>query len=137
MAASVYGNCIGDTNDSPCLSCHTDEATLATVHEGVTADKKIPKRLKQTSVGADTCLACHKQEDIREATANSEVLTDDHGTVVNPHDVMELTASHEGLACASCHNPHNDASIAEAAQQTCQGCHHENVYECGTCHEEK
>ncbi len=68
------------------------------------------------------------------ATADSVVLTDSEGTVVNPHDLPDST-NHNKIVCVDCHKIHDtEADLAKTASKKCTSCHHENVYECYTCH---
>lgn len=120
-----------------CTTCHSDGEVLQERHDK--PGKRLPKRLKKTSVEPAVCLSCHGDKEgtaqpIAEATADSEVLTDKEGLTVNPHD-LPANASHEKVACTDCHKMHDDeADVEKQAQLACLGCHHENVYECGTCH---
>ena len=61
------------------------------------------------------------------------VSADENGLTVNPHD---LPADHYGskVMCGSCHKMHDTKEIEVSAANACLGCHHDNVYECGTCH---
>lgn len=80
------------------------------------------------------CMSCHALEDIQAATADSTVLTDTNGTVVNPHDLPAID-DHAGITCASCHKSHEvSESTEKSAKRTCASCHHADVYECYTCH---
>ena len=118
-----------------CAICHADEK-LGELHADVTADDKMPKRLKKTEVEEDLCLTCHDAEQLVEATQDCEALTDDNGTVVNPHD-LPAVADHDPISCTDCHLMHKDDDkvVGEIAKAKCISCHHENVFECGTCHE--
>lgn len=115
-----------------CLSCHIDNEDLAKVHTNASADASKAK-LKKTEVDASMCLSCHKKADLSTATASNAVLTDKEGLTVNPHD-LPVNEDHEKVNCASCHVMHTDKDITEEAQASCISCHHENVYECYTCH---
>lgn len=115
-----------------CVACHDDEQ-LAELHEGATVDDKMPKKLKKTEVSEELCLTCHDSEQLAEATADRTILTDDDGTVVNPHDLPDVS-DHDPITCISCHVVHGDETVEETAPAKCLSCHHENVYECGTCH---
>lgn len=115
-----------------CIACHADD-TLIELHEDVTADSKLPKKLKETSVPSETCESCHDSEALAETTADSTVLTDDEGTVVNPHAIPAID-EHDDIECMSCHKMHSDKSVEKVAADKCTDCHHENVYECYTCH---
>lgn len=68
------------------------------------------------------------------ATAGIEYLTDANGTTVNPHD-LPVNKSHATLTCATCHTMHDDTTLEETAVKACIKCHHDNVYECFTCHD--
>lgn len=119
-----------------CAVCHADEK-LGELHDGVAADDKMPKKLKKTKVDAEICLVCHESYDaLAEKTADSQALVDDNGTVVNPHALPDVT-DHEPISCVDCHTVHKDADkpVTEKAKDKCLSCHHENVFECGTCHE--
>lgn len=118
----------------PCTGCHSDEKVLSTVHDGVTADSKLPKRLRKAKIDEALCLGCHgSYEDLAEKTADCTVLTDSAGTVVNPHDLPEV-ADHAKIDCLDCHTAHKAQEASETALNTCTGCHHTGVFECGTCH---
>lgn len=120
--------------ETACASCHDDSATLATVHEGATAEKAAKAVLKATGVDAATCESCHALDEVAAATADLTVLTDTKGTVVNPHALPE-SADHAEIACTSCHQAHvSGATIEKRAQRACASCHHADVYECYTCH---
>lgn len=118
----------------PCTGCHSDEKVLSTVHDGVTADSKLPKRLRKAKIDEALCLGCHgSYEDLAEKTADCTVLTDSAGTVVNPHDLPE-GADHAKIDCLDCHTAHKVQEVSEATLNACTGCHHTGVFECGTCH---
>ena len=122
-----------------CSTCHNDEKGLAEAHKDATGPKQV-RRLSYTYVETETCLSCHGSwEDLAEKTADCTILTDNQGTVVNPHAAPEThIAGADGekpyLSCYQCHDMHGTKTVAEQATYTCQGCHHENVYECHTCH---
>lgn len=118
-----------------CVTCHTDEAGLASVHENASVAPVEVKRLKSTAVEDETCLGCHgPRESLVEKTVDSVVLQDHKGLVVNPHDMPDV-AGHEGEgSCGSCHISHSDEPVEEVSEQYCFSCHHEEVFECGTCH---
>ena len=120
-----------------CISCHDDEEALTEAHasEKYTAKKgdKVVA-LVHTDSDDEVCFACHgTMEELAETTADSTVLTDKNGTTVNPHDLPE---GHYGnmVTCGKCHKMHDTKTIEESATNACLGCHHDNVYECGTCH---
>lgn len=128
-----------------CTVCHNQGTVLQQRHDN--PGKRLPTRLKKTSVEDAVCLTCHAGADaneadeadeamsaLAEATSKSEVLTDKNGRVVNPHDIPE-NVGHKELACTKCHKLHDDeADLDKLARLTCTGCHHDNVYACGTCH---
>lgn len=117
-----------------CVECHADTATLATAHEGATADQAARASLRATTVEASTCESCHDRAEVAAATVDATALTDENGTVVNPHALPE-SADHADIACTNCHALHTaGVSIEKKAQRACASCHHANVYECYTCH---
>lgn len=117
-----------------CTDCHRDSPELAAAHAKLDSGKE-PRKLKKTAVESDTCLACHDQESLAEQTTGSAVLSDENGTVVNPHE-LPGNPEHEQVSCTDCHRVHNPKKTVDtAAQQACTSCHHTGVYECGTCHE--
>lgn len=116
-----------------CTDCHADEKGLLKGHKKAKEGVAQVKRLKKSEVDGEMCLTCHKQEDLAKATAKQDVLTDKEGTVVNPHD-LPAAEEHQGVSCASCHYMHRDKPALEAAPAVCDGCHHDGVYECFTCH---
>ncbi len=120
------------TQGFDCMTCHVDDAALSEAHVDMTSGK-VPKKLKKTEVDASLCDSCHDAVELKEVTAASTALTDSEGKVVNPHDVPAIP-DHEKLTCVSCHKGHSTEEVQEEAQSYCIGCHHENVYECGTCH---
>lgn len=115
-----------------CTSCHADESTLKTAHADTS--KSAPKKLSKTEVSPEVCLSCHDRDSLAQATADSTVLTDSNGTVVNPHE-LPTTGDHGSIACSDCHKMHSDKSVADTAEKKCVSCHHADVYECNTCHE--
>lgn len=118
-----------------CINCHTDETQLAKMHEGATTADRAPTRLKKTGIDKEGCLSCHTQADIAQTSAASTILTDVNGLTVNPHDIPD-TPSHTEITCSDCHEMHSDASgRTEDAQKLCRSCHHQDVYECYTCHQ--
>jgi len=117
-----------------CNSCHVDVGgTLARAHQDYMT-KEPASKLKLTKITDDVCNACHSPEELKGSTAASTVLIDADGTVVNPHD-LPLSDDHlESVRCSSCHKMHKTVSPKDTATKTCRGCHHKDVYECGTCH---
>lgn len=123
--------------DNKCIDCHAVDDALTSVHEGVSADDDVPKRLKKTKVDESQCETCHSAEEIAAATADTTVLTDSNQTVVNPHDLPDV-ADHDEIQCADCHTFHEEGGLDltdDNAKRLCGSCHHANVYECHTCHE--
>lgn len=121
----------------PCSGCHADEARLATVHEGATTASSAPARLKSTSIDESTCTSCHgDRAALAVETAESAALVDSQGTTANPHE-LPSSPDHDGIACSDCHQMHVAGAAGELAKKTCIACHHEDVFECGTCHEEQ
>lgn len=116
-----------------CVTCHADEGALTDVHQNMNSGK-VPKKLKSTSVDQALCLTCHDKGELAEKTAASTVLTDDRDTAVNPHALPD-NADHANTTCTNCHKGHSADGVQEEAPSYCTSCHHENVYECGTCHE--
>lgn len=88
--------------------------------------------MRPTSFDA-LCLGCHEREALVEAAAECELLTDEKGITVNPHDVPD-NEGHAELSCMSCHEVHEPAPVEERAPEVCTDCHHAKVYACGTCH---
>ena len=126
--------------DSACISCHADEQGLAKAHENYETGDPASK-LKKTAVASESCLTsgCHDQAGLAEATAGETVLTDTKGTVVNPHDLPVHDDHAKGVTCASCHKMYGAGTaeaeaVHKASKATCLSCHHNDVYECHTCH---
>ena len=115
-----------------CIDCHVDD-TLVELHANAKPDAKLPSKLKKSDVPAEACMACHTSDALIEATARSEVLKDADGTVVNPHD-LPVVKDHKKIDCDSCHKMHAASSPKNVADELCVSCHHEDVYECYTCH---
>ncbi|MDR0499994.1 MAG: cytochrome c3 family protein [Coriobacteriales bacterium] len=117
-----------------CITCHTNaEGALAKAHANI-ANAKQPTKLKRTSVSQTVCMSCHDASELVELTAQSGVLTDKNGKVVNPHDIPALPDHQQNVDCVSCHKMHQNTPREEIARGVCTGCHHEDIYECGTCH---
>lgn len=119
-----------------CTTCHDDEETLDELHAKTKA-KRMPLRLKKTSVEDETCLACHEEQpgtDEFLALSEGNPLVDANGLEVNAHEMVGREG-HEGIGCVSCHEVHDEADPQARAQKVCQSCHHADVYECFTCHE--
>lgn len=122
------------TQGLTCSSCHADVSALSTVHQGKTSASKTPIRLRSTKVEQATCLKCHESlASLAQKTASSTVLTDSKSLVVNPHALPE-NSEHAFISCVSCHKMHTGEALEKTAQDFCLSCHHENVFECNTCH---
>lgn len=120
--------------DQTCTQCHTDTDSLAAVHAEASPDDKKPSTLKATSVDDEAvCQSCHDRDEIAAGSQASTVLTDENGTVVNPHSLPEGD-QHTEIACTTCHKVHSSTGVEKSAQRACTSCHHTNVYECNTCH---
>lgn len=135
MTMAGYPAATHEAEGETCASCHADNAALASAHEGALPSSTMPKRLTKTKVDDTLCLACHDQEELAEKTAASTVLADSQGLVENPHALPE-TENHTAIACSDCHKMHSPETAAETAKAKCLSCHHEDVFECNTCHEE-
>ena len=119
MTMAGYPAATHEAEGETCASCHPDNAALASAHEGALPSSTMPKRLTKTKVDDTLCLACHDQEEL----------------VENPHALPE-TENHTAIACSDCHKMHSPETAAETAKAKCLSCHHEDVFECNTCHEE-
>ncbi|MDR1421781.1 MAG: hypothetical protein LBI64_02830 [Coriobacteriales bacterium] len=130
-----------------CIDCHTDDAALQGVHEGLTiASIAETDALSKTVVAESTCTEsnCHARDEIFvQATVNSSALTDVKKNVVNPHALPIFEdrgrGSHASITCGNCHQMHSTENIEETAQDVCKNCHHKGTYEtCYTalCHAE-
>ncbi len=123
-----------------CLTCHqvtdglvpadawaAEEAGESATEDGASADASATEQEAPTTESAIPAYSST-------ATADIEYLTDANGTTVNPHD-LPVNKSHATLSCATCHAMHDDATLEETAVKACIKCHHDNVYECFTCHD--
>lgn len=123
-----------------CSTCHL-EADMQTVHAEHGDSGRTPTKLRYSNVNPTSCLAsaCHvSQENLAERTADLMAVADSNGLTANPHDLPaspEEGAGHDTLDCFSCHKAHEEVDVVETTLQTCFGCHHQQVFECGTCHE--
>jgi hypothetical protein len=130
----LYGLHQTENAEMACAGCHDQSVGLEVVHEDKTTESRAPIRLRKTGVEAAQCLECHDTSNLSVLTAMSTVLTDKNGTIVNPH-AFTPSESHNSVLCADCHKMHKPVTaVLENAQAACKSCHHENVYECGTCH---
>lgn len=96
---------------------------------------KLPTELSATTVSQDVCLGCHEKARLAEAAVGVAVLTDSNGTVVNPHDLPANDDHAKNVSCVSCHKGHDTEAVDQTAPAVCLGCHHQDVYQCGTCHQ--
>ncbi|MCL1846357.1 MAG: hypothetical protein FWF91_00110 [Coriobacteriia bacterium] len=136
---SSYGCYVHFQEGESCLSCHTNAGSaLVKVHEGY-ATGKVPTQLTKTkdSMNEALCLTsgCHVKSDNIEATKDSTVLTDLSGRVQNPHDLPVHSDHTNMINCLSCHVMHQPLQLEVSARLVCIGCHHQNEFECFTCHE--
>lgn len=139
-ASMTDQSCLASTHEkegNTCATCHTDTAGLEKAHEGATpelAEKKATK-LRDTTIDENSCFSCHgSYEELASETADSTVLADSQGTVVNPHAIPD-SEDHADTDCSSCHVMHSDEPDTESAPEYCISCHHANVYQCHTCHQ--
>lgn len=121
-------------SDQECIVCHDDEAGLADVHKKVKTTEDPEKgRLWTTEINELICADCHDKAELIQLTASNDNLKDSEGTIVNPHDVPE-NASHATITCSSCHKMHQANDVGAESRRLCIGCHHQDVWECGSCH---
>ena len=57
---------------------------LIELYDGETADSKLPKGSRETSIPSEACESCHGSGALAGVTSDSTVFADDEGTVVNP-----------------------------------------------------
>lgn len=115
-----------------CTDCHAEIEGLTAVHQETKKSKPGKINRLDYPVSEETCFECHEsKEALAESTADCAALTDSKGTVVNPHAIPENEGHKKQAECADCHGMHK----ASDPSQYCLGCHHQNVYECYTCHE--
>lgn len=123
-----------------CTTCHVADEWLTDAHDGYLEAKRMPKRLKYTTVKSEQCLSCHGSwEALAEETEDVTACTDDLGTVVNPHAAPDSHIGEGGqLDCTDCHTIHEAQTaeqLDEAAAKACQSCRHNNEYiACTECH---
>lgn len=139
VASSQNENCLAgnpEHADVTCLDCHVKDKALEGAHRRLSADSKEADSLKRTSVDDQTCLTsdCHASEDVAASISPDALLVDANGTKVNPHEIHEIGQSHGDIKCTDCHQTHKEDETLQVASDKCISCHHENVYECGTCH---
>ena len=122
-------------SDLTCVACHTDEQGLKAAHDNAKEGSQ-PKKASgtaKTEVSKDVCLSCH-EDDYATVASSDYVLTDSKGNTANPH-ALPSNQYHDALSCGDCHSMHSSNPIEQTALSNCTGCHHENVFQCGTCHE--
>ena len=121
-----------------CAMCHT-EAAIALSHEGVTTapDEEQAKAMRKASRSMGTedfCLRCHDSlDELARKSSDVTVVQDAHGTIVNPHAIPQ-NADHESKGVQQCFNCHRLHSKSPSPVTNCSSCHHQDVFECGTCH---
>ena len=124
-----------------CLACHG--AVPETVEEGghgLAADGVAIKDGGDAVMSAEVAMpmlsddSASPWEALAELTDGSDVLVDSEGTVVNPHD-LPTVSDHAAITCIDCHKVHAEADAAKTARSLCRTCHHEDVFECYTCHD--
>ncbi|WP_350455508.1 cytochrome c3 family protein [Slackia heliotrinireducens] len=130
----LAGKCESEGEKLTCVDCHVIDDSLQDAHGSLNARSVVPSWLRRTDISEDLCLSCHDFDEVVANTSEDAYLVDKNGTAVNPHVAKELTSSHSGLTCTSCHSGHEDKPIEETAYAACLGCHHAEVFECGTCH---
>ena len=118
-----------------CLTCHqvTDGVVPADAWAAEEAGEK-PAEAQEEEASQESSSELAIPAYSSTATADIDYLVDSKGTMVNPHD-LPVNKSHATLSCASCHTMHDDTTIEETAVKACIKCHHDNVYECFTCHD--
>jgi hypothetical protein len=114
-----------------CSSCH-DVPSLKEIHVNAVAPKPV---IRQRRYPSEFCLNCHgTRGDLAKKTANTRVLTDVKGRVVNPHDLPKTPTHAKAGECANCHRMHKP-SVNSA--EFCYGCHHKREFACAECHSER
>lgn len=126
----------GGHADFDCTLCHSDEASMSAAHLNASADavKSNTGGTNGACVPNEVCLSCH-EDDYTQVAQGDVVLTDRKGNTANPH-ALPSNRYHDALSCGDCHSMHSSKSIEETALANCTGCHHENVFRCGTCHDQ-
>lgn len=165
MADDVHGLMETPTHAAlACDACHADAAVLGPLHEGVSADAKMPKALKKSTVERETCLVCHAGVDGSQAKADAaEGAADGEGFLAATEE-RDAKAPADGADAATPQAPqvpegvmiedanglavdvHQIPDVEEHAKVTCASCHsaHGNKKTteqlakkaCTTCHHE-
>lgn len=127
----IQTDMIASTHSLQCTDCHSDTDALTELHvNSKNTTRNNTARLKNP-VENEVCLKCHgSYEELAEATKDSVALTDEDGKTVNPHDIPKVSGHDDPVACTSCHTAHKEYD----PMRYCTSCHHENVFECNTCH---
>lgn len=124
------------SRDVTCVTCHSDDESLSSLHDGVDTSTKVPSRLKTTRVSQETCTAsgCHDDSQARiAATASVSYVADSTGRIANPHDLPPIS-QHEVISCADCHKGHKAVAQKDYIE-FCYSCHHTETFSCDACHE--
>lgn len=122
-----------------CVICH-ESGALSESHAGVTSvpsEEQVSQIKKNTRslASQELCLSCHDSlEALAAKTAKSAELKDKHENIVNPH-AIPANAEHDGNKVGECYNCHKIHKASPAVNSNCTTCHHDGVFECGTCHE--
>lgn len=133
-SSTLYGFHVSTGSEEPCITCHNEEELLIKVHKTYYASTPSVEGLTKTQVSSEQCLSCHSLDEIARTTSEVILLTDINGKVVNPHQLPQ-GSDHESINCSDCHKMHTDKTLLpETAMGVCVSCHHEKVFECGTCH---
>jgi hypothetical protein len=135
--ASAEPNTLGTIHQelgTDCLVCHNADE-LTTIHAEHGDSGRTPTRLRYSKMADTTCLSsdCHTDRASLTTRTADVLITDKNGLSMNPHD-LPSSSEHEALRCASCHSMHEESDTFTVAQRECFGCHHQQVFECGTCH---
>ncbi|MGV8083532.1 MAG: cytochrome c3 family protein [Coriobacteriia bacterium] len=112
-----------------CSDCHNDEANLSKAHANAT--KAPSDEIDGVEISKEVCLTCHgSYAALAEKTKDSTALTDKNGLSVNPHAIPVNETHETDPECSNCHSVHGQRD----PKQYCIGCHHQDVFECMTCH---
>ena len=142
MVYAHYNNDSGDEDEVTCLSCHEMDMLRELYYK---VDASILEEAMNSMNSSETtlmCLTCHgSYQELAALTADYTGFADGEGTVANPHiyggGLAESSSEeqHYALSCLSCHSGHTDMDAITMGIIYCYGCHHDEVFECGTCHE--
>lgn len=96
------------------------------------AIKIVDPKLKKSKVEVGACTGCHDSTALELPAAAD--LADSRGNKADPHALPD-GEGHSSITCVSCHKLHDaEEKVEETAYDLCYGCHHDEVFECGTCH---